>query len=306
MNIVFLKPTNLLLLGLIPLIIFTHFLMLKRKRAFALKFANFDAIAKIKGVDLLSKNIIILIINVIIVILLSFSLSDTVINRVIYSSSSSFILAIDTSRSMEANDMIPNRLEVAKDSAAFFINNLPIGTRIGIISFSGNSLIEQELTDDKSLLINSLKEISLSSIGGSDLGDAVYISANLLKGEEIKSVVLISDGGINVGTVDDLINYANENAVIVHTIGIGTENGGETSYGLSTINKNALQAIAYNTNGKFFEVATKDSLTQALNNILELKIKKVPLKISYYLTFLALLIMILEFILVNTRYRVLP
>src|SRR3989344_4807195 len=101
MIIYFTRPDYLLFLGLIPLVILIHFFMLKRKRAFALTFANFDALARVKGVDLLSKNIVVLVITILIIILLSLSLSGTTMNRVLYSSSSSFVIAVDTSGSME-------------------------------------------------------------------------------------------------------------------------------------------------------------------------------------------------------------
>ena len=56
-EIVFNNPSYLFLLFFIPLIILFHFVGLSRKRKNALKFANFEAISKIKGIDLYSKNI---------------------------------------------------------------------------------------------------------------------------------------------------------------------------------------------------------------------------------------------------------
>ena len=301
MIITFLKPNYLLLLGLVPLIILIHFIMLKRKRVFALKFANFEALARVRGVDLLSKNIVILVITVLMIVLLVFSLAGMTISRILYSSSSSFVLTIDSSRSMEARDLLPNRLEAAKEAAVNFIDGLPPGSRVGVISFSGNAFIEQEVTEDKSLITQAINRVSLSSVGGTDVGEAVITSANLLKNEEVKSIVLLSDGRINVGTVEELIDYANSNGIIVHTIGIGTEEGGETAYGLSTIDRDVLQAIAFNTNGRFFEVGTKESLSQSFTDILDLRIKKVPLNLSLYLILVALVLFVLEYILVNTR-----
>src|SRR3989344_1800303 len=306
MIITFVKPGYLILLTLGPLVILIHFFILNRKRAFALKFANFDALARVKGIDLLSKNIVILIITIIVIILLTFSLSGMILYRVLYSSSSSFVIAIDISRSMEAKDIPPTRIEAAKEAALSFVDSLPPGTRVGIVSFSGNAFIEQDITDDKGLVSQAINRISLGTLGGTDLGEAIIYSSNLLKGEEVKSVILISDGQINVGTIDELINYANQNGVIVHTIGIGTEEGGETIFGLSKINKDALQSIAYNTNGKFFDIGTRESLKQSFLNILDLRIKKVPLNLTPYFILTILILYIIEYVLVNTRFRVLP
>ncbi|MBI5803971.1 VWA domain-containing protein [Candidatus Pacearchaeota archaeon] len=306
MSVTFVRPFYLALLAVIPLIIFVHFFTLKQKKSRAIRFANFDAIARIRGIELLSKNITVLSMTIAVILLMTLSLSGTRIERTLFSSESSYIIAIDTSRSMSADDLPPNRLEVAKDSAMDFIESVPAGTRIGIISFSGNAFIENDITNDKNLLKQSVSSIPLSSIGGSDLSEAVITSANLLRNEEAKSVILLSDGRINIGTIDEAIDYANENAIFVHTVGIGTEEGGTTSYGFSRIDEEALMALAHNTESRYFRAMDESSLKESFSEILELKLKKVSFDLTNYLTLAGLLLFVIEYILLNTRYRVIP
>lgn len=306
MNIEIVRPAYLILLGIVPIIIFLHFFMLRTKRGQALKFANFEALARVSGVDLLSKNIFVLALSILIVTLLVFSLAGVNVQRTIYSSSFTYTIAIDASSSMEAVDFSPNRLEVAKQSAIDFVNSAPRGTEIGIISFSGNAFIEQDLTDDKNDLEKSIANIPLSSIGGTDIGEAVITSTNILEGKEAKSVILLSDGRINVGSVETAINYANQHDIIVHSIGIGTEEGGLTSYGLSKIDEDALKAIAYNTNGNYFRADNKETLAESFGSIVELKLKKVTTDATPYLTVAILVLFALQYILISTRFRVLP
>ncbi|MBU1103027.1 MAG: VWA domain-containing protein [Nanoarchaeota archaeon] len=306
MSFGFIRPGYLFLLVLIPIVIFLHFLMLKRKRSHALRFANFEAIAKVKGVDLLSKNIFILILSVLIFLLLVLSLSGVKMQRTLYSSSFSFIIAVDSSTSMEAADFSPNRLEAAKETALDFVDSFPAGTRAGVISFSGNAFIEQSVTDDKDFIKRAIEEIPLSSIGGTDLSEAVITSTNLLEGEEAKAVILLSDGKINVGTIETAINYANNHDVIVHAIGIGTLEGGVTSYGLSKIDEDSLKSLAYNTEGKYFQAGTKELLRDSFNQIIELKFKKVSSDITSYLLLAAITLFLIEYILISTRFRILP
>lgn len=306
MMIGFTRPLYLLLLNLIPLIILIHFLMLKRRRSHALHFANFEAIARVKGVDLLSKNLFILILTVIITALVALSLAGLNVQRTIQASSFSFAIAIDTSKSMEATDFSPNRLEVAKQTALSFVDSTSAGTDITVISFSGNSFIEQVLTQDKLLVKKAIREIQLSVIGGTDLSEAVITSTNLLEGAEAKSVILLSDGQINVGTVDQAIDYANKKNVMVHTIAMGTKEGGATSFGLSTLDEDALKALAYNTNGQFFQATDKDSLQDSFSEILDFKLRKVSFDVSSYLLLVAVLLIVVEYILINTRYKILP
>lgn len=306
MSFDFIKPDYLIFLVAIPLIIFLHFYMLKRKRSHALRFANFNAIAKVKGVDLLSKNIVVLAMTLLIALLLILSLSGVKIQRTLYASSFSFVLAIDSSQSMEATDFYPNRLEAAKTTALDFIETTPLGTRLGVVSFSGNSFIEQDITEDKEFVKLAINDIPLSAIGGTDLKEAVITSTNLLQGEEAKSIILLSDGRINVGTIEEAINYANEHDVIVHTIGMGTESGGLTSFGLSKIDEDSLKALAFNTGGTYSKADSVDLLSEAFGQVIELKFKKVTLDISRYLLFAALVLFIIEYILISTRYRILP
>lgn len=306
MSFDFIKPSYLIFLAAIPLIIFLHFYMLKRKRSHALRFANFNAIARVKGVDLLSKNVVVLSLTILVALLLILSLSGVKIQRTIYASSFSFVIAIDSSQSMEATDFFPTRLEAAKSTALDFIDVSPLGTRIGIISFSGNSFIEQDITEDKEFAKLAVEGIPLSSIGGTDLKEAIITSTNLLEGEEAKSIILLSDGRINVGTIDDAISYANEHDVIIHTIGMGTESGGLTSYGLSKIDEDSLKALSFNTGGNYFRADSVELLSESFNQIIELKFKKVTIDISRYLLLAALVLFIIEYILISTRYRILP
>lgn len=306
MTIEIIRPSYLILLGVIPIIIFLHFFMLKKKRSHALRFANFEALARVSGVDLLSKNILILILTIAIAILLVFSLAGVKVQRTLYSSSFSYVVAIDSSSSMEATDFFPNRLEVAKSAAKDFVNSAPIGTSIGVISFSGNSFMEQDLTQDKDSLMNSINNIPISSIGGTDIGEAIITGTNLLEGEEAKSIIILSDGRINVGAIDNAITYANNHDVIVHSIGIGTSEGGITSYGLSKIDEDALKAVAHNTGGRYFGVESPENLLESFGQIIELKFKKTSVDITSYLILVTLTLFLIEYILMSTRFRTLP
>lgn len=306
MNIEIVNPAYLILLGVVPVIIFLHFFMLRAKRGQALKFANFEALARVSGVDLLSKNIFVLSLSILITVLLVLMLAGVNVQRTVYSSSFTYIIAIDSSSSMEATDFSPDRITVAKQSAIDFVKSAPQGTKIGVISFSGNAFIEQDLTEDKNALERSINNIPLSTIGGTDIGEAIITSTNLLEGEEAKSMIILSDGRINVGTVDTSIEYANRHNIVVHSMGIGTEEGGLTSYGLSKIDEDALKAIAYNTEGNYFKVETAESLDEAFGQIVELKLKKVTTDATPYLIIATLVLFLIQYILISTRFRVLP
>ncbi len=306
MNFSFAHPYYLFTLFAIPIIFFIHFLALSNKKKKALKFANFDAIAKIQGIDFFSKNVVILVMYVLIVVMITFAISGLTLHTKMESSSFSFVIAIDTSQSMNADDFEPTRLGAAKKVISNFIDNAPRETKIGLISFAGSTKIESDLTNRKDDLFLSIGDIGISSYGGTDLYEAVLTSANILKFEEHKALILLSDGQINVGNVEDAYDYANHRDMIVHTIGIGTIEGGSTGFSFSKLDENSLKTLSYNTDGIYILAGDKDNLTRAFDQIYARTDKKVAIELSDYLMLSALVLLVLVFFLSNTRYLNLP
>jgi len=302
-SIDFLYPQYLLFLLLIPLYIFIHLATLKTTKNTALRFANFEAISRIKGVDFFSRNIFILVLTSIIAFLLILTLSGTRLNMVLEASSYSFVIAIDSSKSMEANDFLPNRMEAAKKAAKDFVDSFPISTRAGIISFSGNALIEAGITDSKSLLKAAIDNIIISDIAGTDVVEAVITGTNILSSEETKAIILLSDGQINVGAIEEAIRYANDNNVVIHTIAIGTEEGGQTSYGISKVDLDSLKGLSYNADGQSFSAGNQDELLKSFRDAIKATNRKVAINLSNYLLIISICLFSLEYWLMSSRYR---
>jgi len=302
MEFTFSHPQYVFLLFLIPLIFFIHFWALGSRKKKSLKFANFDAIAKIEGIDFFSKNLVMLFINVLILLALVLAISGLTLHTTRESSAFAFVIAIDSSQSMEAKDLSPSRIDAAKSIASVFVDNLPAGIDVGIISFSGGSKIEKDLTQRKDELKSAISGIELSGYGGTDIYEAILTSSNLLKTESFKSIILLSDGQINVGNIDDAVEYANDNNVVVHAIGIGTKEGGETQYGISKLDEDSMKSLAYNTKGVYFPGNSNENLTRSFVDVLKLTRMKVAMPLFDYLIFLAIFLVVLEFFLSNTRY----
>jgi Ca-activated chloride channel family protein len=299
MNITFTRPEYLLVLFVIPLAIIIHFWTIKRRKTNAINFANFEAIARIKGIDLYSKNIRNLVLTIILLTLLTFSLSGMVVQRSLYSSSFSFVLGIDNSQSMNSDDILPTRLEAAKSVSINFVKDTNIGTRIGVIVFSGTTQIAQPLTNDKVSLRSSIKEITNGEIGGTDISGAIMTATRMLEGEKNKAVIIVSDGQMNIGNLSETIDYAINKEVVIHTIAIGTEEGGQTDYGTSKLDINTLKYLAFNTEGKFFQASNNYELEKDLQSIMQNEIKRVDIDMGLYLLALSIIILIIQFLAIN-------
>jgi Ca-activated chloride channel family protein len=162
------------------------------------------------------------------------------------------------------------------------------------------------MTEKKDELKRAIDSIIISGIGGTDLYEAVLTSTNLLKNENQKAIVLLSDGQVNVGNVDDAVEYANANNVVINTIGIGTPEGGQTEFAISKLDEDSLKSLAYSTGGVYFSAANKQNLTNSFSQIFKVTRRKVTIETVDYLLLLAIILVVLEFFLSNTKYMNLP
>ncbi len=306
MGLIFIYPKFLFFLLVIPLLFLIHFLSLRAYKSKALRFANFEAIARIKGVEFYSKNLVILILTCLLLLVIIFASAGLTLKTEVEASSFSFVMAIDSSASMGANDLLPTRLDAARETALQFVSSSPISTYFSVISFNSAARLEQDVTENKEIVSMALKDVKLSSSGGTNLYDAVVLGVNILREYDNKSMILLSDGQVNIGNLQEAIDYANDNNLIIHTIAIGTEEGGESTYGLTKVDEESLQAISYNTKGSYFKAEDKEAIANAFSKIADLKMKRVSIPLSSYLFSLSILLIVVIYYLANSRYRTIP
>lgn len=310
MEITFLRPVYLTFLLSIPFFIIMHFLILRHVKRRALKFANFDVIEKATGGQIMHKNVTLLIIRLCALVLLIFSVAGTTLWYNTISSDSDYVIAIDSSSSMLADDFEPSRFEAAKAAAIDFVDRLPPRASVGLIGFAGTTSVELPMTSDRSTLKEKIREMEVQNTGGTDISSAIVTSSNLLISSELsKSIILITDGRSTSGEpVEYGIEYANNKRVSVFTIGMATEEGGQFARieAISTIDEETLQQIASNTGGKYYYAYNSDTLNQAYSDIAVDSEKKVSFALQLPLMLAALFLLFLEWGLINTRYRTLP
>ena len=137
------------------------------------------------------------------------------------------LIAVDTSRSMLANDVQPNRLERAKFAAQDLLNALE-GDRLGLVAFAGSAFLQAPLTVDYTAVFAALNELDVNIIpkGGTDIAEAIRTAADAFgKGEsESRCLVLFTDGEDLGG---DAIEAARKVAgkMRIFTVGVGSADG---------------------------------------------------------------------------------
>ena len=294
----------------VPFFVVMHFLILRHTKRRALKFANFEALARVTGMELLNRNIIVLVIRLAAILALILSAAGTVIWYTGNVSEYDFVLAIDSSSSMLANDFYPTRLEAAKEAATAFVESMPSQARAGLVTFSGTAFANQQLTGDGSLLKDAIGEIEPSRVSGTDIGTAIITSMNILMpSEKSRAIIVLTDGQSNVGVpLDEAVAYASQNNAVVHAIGLGTEQGGTfiRSDLVSYLDEEALISIADATGGRYFRAGTRQQIEDAYRTIATTRRQIASIELRLPLLLATLLLLFIEWGLVNTKFRSLP
>jgi len=311
MDLVFNSPVYLWFFLSLPALIVVHFYTLRYAKGHALEFANFAALARVARTPVLSKNITLLVMRMFTLSCIILAVSGAVFWYSGLSSGKDFVLAIDTSSSMLAADFEPNRLEVAKSSALEFLEKIPPKTKVGVVSFSGTAFVALRPSDDFFKVKQAVNSIEVQQVGGTDLGEAIVTSSNLVSSEEKENaVILLTDGRSNVGLQPfEAVNYANDNHVSVYTIGVGTEAGGlleGTEHVVLTLDETTLKEIASRTNAQYFKAETVEELKDAYKEIANVSVQKISLELTMPLILIALLASLIDWFLINTKHRRIP
>lgn len=139
------------------------------------------------------------------------------------------VFVLDTSSSMLAEDIKPNRLQRAKHEIAALMDKLR-GDRVGIVIFSGASFIQCPLTFDYSaakLFLDTVDTTSVS-VPGTALAEAITTAIRAFErspAEAAKVIILLTDGEGHEGDPLKAAEAAEKQGIKIYPIGIGSEQG---------------------------------------------------------------------------------
>jgi Ca-activated chloride channel family protein len=213
------------------------------------------------------------------------------------------ILVLDTSGSMQANDVLPTRFAAAQRAVRTFLDRVPPKIRIGMVAFSGDAQVAAPPTTDRALLRRSLENISSFPIyGGTAIGDALAVAVDLAEQavsgrpykppssspitpsftapkpvdtKQLASILFLSDGHQTTGALKPLegAQRAKDAKIPVYTVSLGTPEG---TLGHEFGNSHpipvppdpaTLAAIADTTGGKFFDAQSAGALQSAYSKL---------------------------------------
>lgn len=183
------------------------------------------------------------------------------------------VIALDTSTSMDAEDVTPSRLAKAKFELGRLIRKLK-GDRIAIIVFAGSSHLYLPLTTDYEAALLFLNEIDTDMIPtqGTALSSAMNTAMTAFTEEtdKFKVMLMVTDGEDHEGQAVEIAAQAAKAGLMINTVGVGSElgslipvkdkNKSQHQYKrdrdgkliTTTLNERILKDIASAGNGSFF------------------------------------------------------
>lgn len=316
MYVTFENPVYLWFLFSVPLFIISHFFFLRKSKSKALKFANFEALSRVTGDKLITKNMTHVVLRVVIITALVISAAGTTLWYKGESSNVSYVIALDTSASMTSEDVSPSRFEAAKEYIKGFVDSFEARTKFGLVSFSGVTKIERYPLDSSIAFKQAIDQAEVTRTGGTDVPGAIITSTNMLLAEREmgRAIIMVSDGVNTLGafisdSVDEALDYAIKNQVIIHTIGIGTNTGPigylPEYYNISaSYDEGLLKHIAEESGGTYVHAESTNQLFEAFEFMSKNTNEQyLDMDLSFGALLLGLGLLFVEWGLSNTLYR---
>jgi len=140
------------------------------------------------------------------------------------------VILLDTSRSMLAEDIKPNRLSRGRIALVDLLDSLQ-GDRVGLVTFAGSSTVKCPLTQDYAFLRLALADVSIESTtkGGTAIGDAIRKACDEIfdkQSRKYKDIILITDGEDHESFPVAAAEKAAEDGIRIIAIGIGEKTNG--------------------------------------------------------------------------------
>ncbi len=259
----FMWPELLGLLAVVPALLAAYLFLLRRRKKFALRYANLNLVkeAIAKGPGLRRHIPPALFLLALIVLILAVARPSAVMT--LPQRYQTIILAMDISGSMRATDIEPSRMAAAQTAAKKFVSDQPRGTRIGVVTFAGTAAVAQAPTENREEILGAIDRFQLQR--ATAIGSGILVSLKAIfpdaefdlrasnpRPDSLRSapldpahgsqktpftpippgsfgsaaVILLTDGQSNVGPDPvESARMAAERGVRVYTVGFGTAEG---------------------------------------------------------------------------------
>jgi Ca-activated chloride channel family protein len=248
--------------------------------------------------------------------------------REVQSVGKDIMICVDLSKSMDAFDIQPTRLEKIKFELKRVVEAFN-SDRLGIIIFSSESFMQCPLTYDQNALNLFIETMNTNLVpsSGTDFGPPLRMAMQKFEDpgsgpseQKSKVIILISDGEDFGDETEEIAKEIADKDIKLFTLGIGTERGSQIYAGrtlktdksgspvISRLNPASLKKVASLTGGQYFEISDSGNDVSRLINtiskiegqIRESRLVDVSANRYFYFLLAALALLVLD-ILLNVR-----
>jgi len=273
----FLAPGRLWLLLLVLGLLVGYVVLQRRRPAYAARFTELDLLASVVPRSAAWKRHVPAGLLLLSLVALTTAFARPEADVQVPRERATVVVALDTSLSMQATDVEPDRITAARASASAFVEGLPERFNVGLVSFSGSAAVVVSPTQDHSAVVDAVQRLELGP--STAIGDAVLASLDAIRvvpGEEGQPppparIVLLSDGTSTVGRpTAAAVEAAVEAGVPVSTIAYGTADGVVVVQGQEIpvpVDAPSLERLATSTGGSAFSAESGEELSAVYEDI---------------------------------------
>lgn len=228
----FKTPERLWVLLALPALILLYLLLMRLKGRVSFRFTNTGMLGSVVGSQRRWTRHLAVAMSLCSLVALGLAWAQPLGTERVPRERATVVMVVDTSLSMQAEDVQPNRLTAAKESAMEFVNELPDGYNVALVSLSGTPSIKMPPSTDRGALERALMALQLEE--GTALGEAITVALQAIDqapvgdGEEPPPamIVMLSDGTNTEGAGPGAaVSAAKQAEIPIFTIAYGTQNG---------------------------------------------------------------------------------
>lgn len=229
----FQSPLWLLSLLLVPAAVAGYLALQKRRRAYAVRFASLATLASVAPASPGWRRHLPPALLLLSLLALALALARPEATFSVPRERASVMLVTDTSGSMAAEDVEPDRLTAAREAANAFLAEVPAKIRVGLVAFSSTAAVLQTPTTDRAAVKDGLETIQAG--GGTATGDGIEAGLRALNAQNQNrseaeripgAIVLLSDGKATSGAdPSGVAQTARQSKVPIYTVALGTQDG---------------------------------------------------------------------------------
>lgn len=226
------SPDRLWVLLLVPALVIAYLIVLRRRSSQGMRYTNTGVLSKILPKQSSWRRHVAVSMMLLSLVALSIAWARPQGIEKVPRERATVVMVIDTSLSMQAKDVKPNRLDAAKTAALEFLDSLPPGFNVAVVQLSGKPDVVMPPSTDRGATRRAIETLELKE--STAIGDSIQKALAALdmapEGEDGKpapgAIVLLSDGQNTEGQApDQAAQAAKQKNIKLYTVAYGTQSG---------------------------------------------------------------------------------